>query len=45
MAFFLVGKVKYAEKCMTGKKCVDLNIQVSQSRGSIEQIPGDSKVV
>ncbi len=30
-----------AEKCMIGKKCVGLSIQVSQLRGNIELIPGD----
>ena len=30
-----------AEKCMIGKKCVGLSIQVSQLRENIERIPGD----
>ena len=28
-----------AEKCMLGKKCVGLSIQVSQLKGNIERMP------
>ena len=30
-----------AEKCMIGKKCIGLSIQVAQLRGNIERMPRD----
>ena len=30
-----------ADKCMIGKKCIGLSIQIAQLRGNIERIPRD----
>ncbi len=30
-----------AEKCMIGKTCVGLSIEIAQLRGNIERTPGD----